>query len=162
MIKIKATPINEHDFAPFGTFCNMEEPEGYALEGELHRFYPDRMSESCTGRLAFSPMTVKKPDRMIVTQVERHTTTPEMLLPLNDDMIIHVSPASGDTPVTSLTKAFLVKKGTMVKINTAIWHLAPLPCKSDLLKVIVILPECTYANDCKVVELKEDQQFEIE
>lgn len=26
---------------------------------------------------------------------------------------------------------------------------------------MIILPECTYANDCTVVDLPEDQQFEI-
>ena len=49
-----------------------------------------------------------------------------MILPLNDDMILHVAPASAGTPVPELTKAFIVPKGTLVKINTAIWHLAPL------------------------------------
>ena len=46
-----------------------------------------------------------------------------MILPLNDDMILHVAPASAGTPVGQLSKAFLVPKHTLVKINTAIWHL---------------------------------------
>ena len=33
---------------PFGVYYDYLNPEGYALEGEIHKFYPDRISESCT------------------------------------------------------------------------------------------------------------------
>ena len=45
--------------------------------------------------------------------------------------------------------------------DAAVWHLAPLPATKEQLTAIVILPECTYANDCTVVDLKPEQQFEI-
>ena len=44
MREVKAIKINVADFAPYGTFCNMTEPEGYPLQGEIHKFYPDRIS----------------------------------------------------------------------------------------------------------------------
>jgi ureidoglycolate lyase len=84
-----------------------------------------------------------------------------MIMPLDDDMILHVAPASAGTPVTHLAKAFIVPKNTLVKMNAAIWHLAPLPATKDALTAMIILPECTYANDCTVVDLAEDEQFEI-
>ena len=96
-----------------------------------------------------------------ITQAEYHTTTPEIILPINDDMILHVAPASAGTPVPELTKAFIVPKGTLVKINTAIWHLAPLPVHEEELQAMIILPECTYANDCTVVDYPEKDQFVI-
>ena len=98
---------------------------------------------------------------MIITQQEYHTTTWEMILPLDDDMILHVAPASAGTPVTEYAQAFIVPKHTLVKMNAAIWHLAPLPANKDALTAMIILPECTYANDCTVVDLPADQQFEI-
>ena len=84
-----------------------------------------------------------------------------MILPLDDDMIIHVAPASGGAVVNDNVKAFIVPKNTLVKINTAIWHLAPLPVNNDFLTAMIILPECTYALDCTVIDLNEDEQFEI-
>lgn len=30
-----------------------------------------------------------------------------------------------------------------------------------LLNAMIVLPECTYVNDCTVVDLSEDQCFEI-
>ena len=120
MREVKAVKINAADFAPYGTFCNMTEPEGYPLSGEIHKFYPDRISGTC-----------------------------------------HVAPASGGTPVPELAKAFIVPKGCMVKINAAIWHLCPLPLNNDELHAMIILPECTYANDCTVVDFEEKDWFKI-
>ena len=161
MKKVKVMPLTRDAFSEFGEFYNMTEPAGYALEGAIHKFYPDRMTTTCTGRLAFSPLVVRRPDSMVITQQEYHTSTEELILPLNDDMIIHVAPASGGAVVTDHAKAFLVPKNTLVKLKAAIWHLAPLPATKDELTALIILPECTYANDCPVVDLKEDEQFEI-
>lgn len=162
MRTIKAKPITHEEFSAYGSFYSITEPKGYSLNGELHRFFPDRLTETYTTRTAFSPILVKKPEVMKITQAEYHTTTPEIILPLNDDMIIHVAPASAGTPVPQLAEAFIVPKGTLVKINTAIWHLAPLPVHVDELAAMIILPECTYANDCTVVDFAEDDYFVIE
>lgn len=159
---IKAVLINNEEFAPFGQFYKMNEPKGYALCGELHKYYPDRLVADSEHRVGYSPIVVKKPEKMVITQQEYHTTTWEMILPLNDDMVLHVAPASAGTLVPELVKAFIVPKGTLVKINTAIWHLAPLPVSKEELNAMIILPECTYANDCTVVDLKPEQYFEIE
>ena len=69
--------------------------------------------------------------------------------------------ASGGIAVSELTKAFLVPKGCMVKINAAIWHLCPLPANNEVLHAMIVLPECTYANDCTVVEFEEKDWFKI-
>ena len=63
--------------------------------------------------------------------------------------------------MTEQAQAFIVPKHTLVKMNAAIWHLAPLPASKEQLTAMIILPECTYANDCTVVDLPEEQQFEI-
>ena len=160
MRQVKATKISAANFAPYGTDCQMTEPEGYALQGEIHRFYPDRISGTCMGSLGFSPIAVKKDDR-VVKMAEYHTTTWEGIVALDDDMIIHVAPASGGTPVPELAEAFIVPKGSMVKLNAAIWHLCPLPVNQEVLHAMIILPECTYANDCTVVEFEEKDWFQI-
>jgi len=79
MRAIKAEALTREAFAPFGTFYSMTEPEGYSLNGEIHRFFPDRIAETYPTRVGFSPILVKKPEEMKITQVEYHTTTPEMI-----------------------------------------------------------------------------------
>lgn len=161
MRQVKIQPLTQEEFSPFGQFYAYDKPQGYALCGALHQFFPDRLTADSTHRVGYSPIVVKKPEKMVITQQEYHTTTWEMILPLDDDMILHVAPASAGTPVTQHAKAFLVPKHTLVKLNAAVWHLAPLPASREALTAMIILPECTYANDCTVVDLPEDQQFEI-
>lgn len=105
MREVKAVKINAADFAPYGTFCNMTEPEGYPLSGEIHKFYPDRISGTCVGSMAFSPIAVRKDER-VVKMAEYHTTTWEGIVALDDDMIIHVAPASGRYTCTGTDESF--------------------------------------------------------
>ena len=161
MREIKVQELTKEAFAPFGQYYSMDKPEGHALCGELHSFYPDRVTAPAFHNVGYSPIVVKKPAEMLITAVEYHTTTCEMILPLNDDMILHVAPASAGTPVPDETKAFLVPKNTLIKMNAAIWHLAPMPANAEALNAMIILPECTYANDCTVVDLKPEEQFVI-
>ena len=161
MRQVNVEALTHEAFAPFGQFYPMTSPQGYALCGKLHQFFPDRLTADSNHRVGYSPILVKKPKKMIITQQEYHTTTWEMLLPLNDDMILHVAPASAGTPVTHLARAFLVPKNTLVKLNAAIWHLAPLPVNNDLLHIMIVLPERVYANDCIVCDYPEEDWFEI-
>ena len=161
MFSIKAEPITNEAFAPFGKFYSMSDPQGYALNGALHRYFPDRVTASAYKNIGFSPIVVNKPEKYIITQQEYHTTTWEIIMPLNDDMILHCAPASAGTPVNEFAKAFIVPKNTLVRLNAAIWHLCPLPKTEKQLNALIVLPECTYANDCTVVDLPEEQQFEI-
>lgn len=162
MKTIKVEKLSKEAFAPFGSYYDMANPEGYPLSGEIHRFFPDRLTAYHQGQVAFSPILVKKPAQMKITQIEYHTTTCEIIMPLNDDMILHVAPPSAGKPLPEYTKAFLVPKNTIIKMNACVWHLAPLPANVDELTAMIVLPECTYMNDCIVVNLKEDEQFIIE
>ena len=67
MKQIKAVPITHEAFAPFGQFYTMDKPEGYALCGELHKFFPDRLTADSVHRVGYSPIVVKKPEKMITT-----------------------------------------------------------------------------------------------
>lgn len=160
MKEIKAVPITRDGFCNFGMFYEMEKPESYPLSGENYRFYPDRLTGIGTGNIGFSPLFVKNNERIIKT-IEYHTYAWEGIIPLNDSMIIHVAPPSAGIPVINYTQAFIVPKGCMVKINAAVWHLAPLPLSVEELHAIIVLPECTYVNDCHTVNLKSDDWFQI-
>ena len=163
MRTVKLEKITKEAFAPFGQYHLSLSPDGYALHGEIHSFYPDRVSiPGQAAELSFSTLTVRKPEKLIISQVEYHTTTSEVIIPLNDDMIVHVAPPSAGKPVPDFTKAFLVPKGTVVKLNACVWHLAPIPANLPALNALIVLPTATYINDCTVVDLKEDEKFIIE
>ena len=107
MKKVKIEALTRDAFANFGEFYDIVNPDGHFLSGAIHKFYPDRMTTNCSERLAFSPLVIRKPDSMVITQQEYHAHAEELILPLDDDMIIHVAPASGGQLVTDRVKAFL-------------------------------------------------------
>ena len=57
MRTIKAEPLTRETFAPFGTFYSMTEPEGYSLNGEIHRFFPTESRRHIQPELDFLPFS---------------------------------------------------------------------------------------------------------
>jgi len=164
MRKIKLQPLTLEAFAPFGSFASVLTPEGPSLQGELHTFYRESSRFFFQGSLpiGFSPIAVKKPEKMVITCAEYHNSTCEAIMAVNDDFVLHVSPANGGVPSPESTKAFLVPKGVIVTLYPGVWHLCPLPYKEPLLHALIVLPERTYMNDICVVNFKDDECFEIE
>lgn len=162
MKTIKAVPITAENFKPYGSFASLLNPSGNCFPGDA-TFYPDQVELNVQGGkpVTFSPLTVKKPERMIVDTAEYHNYTGEGVFVIDDDAVIHVAPPSNHVIVPEKTEAFIVPKGTLVKLNTGVWHLAALPVHNDLLHVMIILPERTYGNDCTVCSYPEDRQVEI-
>ena len=162
MKTIKAVPITAENFKPYGSFANFLNPTGNCFPGDA-TFYPDQIELNIQGGkpVTFSPLTVQKPEKMIVDKAEYHNYTGEGVFVIDDDAIIHVAPPSNKVIVPEKTEAFIVPKGTLVKLNTGVWHLAALPVNNDLLHVMIILPERVYANDCIVCEYPEEDWVEI-
>lgn len=158
MRQIQAKPITEENFREFGSFTDLMNPKGYSL-GD---FYQDRLKMHSSGsmQMAFSPLLIHKPEKKIVKTAEYHNYTQEGILCLDDDVVMHVAPA-GKEPVPELTEAFLVPKGTMVVLNTAVWHLSAIPLNLETAHVLIALPERTYANDCIVYDYPEEKWVEI-
>jgi len=158
MRKIVARLITIEGFAPYGSYTNVLNPSG----NHLGDFYNDPVLLPVSGdmSIAFSPLVSRKPERIIVSEAEYHNTTGEGILLLDDDAVIHVAPPGKD-PVPELTEAFIVPKGTIVKLNVGVWHLAPIPVNNEIMHVMIVLPERVYANDCTVVQYALDDQIEI-
>lgn len=158
MRTIKAQMLTAEAFSQYGMFYNLTEPTGNCLGA----FYNDKVALPVSGEVpvTFSSLVTEKADRMIVDSAEYHNYTGEGILPLNGDVVIHVAPATKE-PVPDKTEAFIVPKGTVVKLNTGVWHLAPMPVKEDVVHVLIVLPERVYANDCYVVDYPEEDWMEI-
>lgn len=161
MKQVKSHKITAELFSPFGIFYNFDEKKDFPLTGDGFKFYPDRIVADSVTRIGFSMLTVQRKTPRIINTAEYHRTTWEIVIPLNDDAIIHVSPASVGSIETDNVQAFIVPAKTIVKINTGIWHLAPLPINKEELQALIILPETTYMNDCVIEKLDDENSFEI-
>lgn len=158
-MKIKAQKLSQEAFAPYGSFTDFLHPTGHSLGA----FYPDRLLFPVSGAMpvGFSPLSVDRPERYLVTAAEYHNSTAECILPLDADVVIHVAPPSKG-PVPELTKAFLVPRGTMVRLDVGVWHLCPLPVDQPHVTLLIALPQRIYQNDCIVMEYPPEQAIEIE
>jgi ureidoglycolate lyase len=163
MRTIKAVPITNENFRPYGAFANMLNLTGNRFPGEGSTFYPDPVQLFVSGnvQIAFSPLTVDKPEKMLVTKSEYHDFTGEGIFFIDDDAVMHVAPPSSHVITPEKTEAFIIPKGTLVKLNTGVWHLSPYPIHNDVLHLMIVMPERVYANDCVVCDFPESEYIEI-
>jgi len=165
MRTIKAKALSVDGFLPFGFYANMIDPDAQRLGAPPIEFFRDMIQEDL-GRdstVSFSTCRIEKRD-LIINVSECHSKTAEGLMPLDNDVLIHVAPAVADGAGVPLgdMEVFVVPKGTMVVLLRGVWHHAPFVFNSDSANILVILPERAYANDCVVVESDEADYIRIE
>jgi ureidoglycolate lyase len=160
MKEIKAKDLTRENFNALGTFEKITEPT--LKSGRPVEFYPDlvrlfvgqNIASICVCRVAKRPYDV--------TGIEMHRNCGEGIMPIDGDIIVHLAPSSrnGVFPVDKI-EAFRVPKGTFVALHRGVWHLAPFAVDKDVVNVLVVLPERTYAEDCVFYEIPEDQRIKI-
>ncbi len=164
MRTVKVKELSLESFAPYGTFGDMINPDALKLGEEPIEFYRDMVpvdfGVSNIGLFSVCRVLKRPP---VVDVTEYHSGCGEGNLPLDGDILIHVGPASanGVVPVEDF-EVFRVPKGTFVSIKPGVWHHAPFAMDTDCVNTVIILPERTYANDCFVYEIPEDDQIQIE
>ena len=158
MRKIETVHLSKDAFEEFGSYYDFLNPTGH----NLGDFYHDHILYPVSGKepIGFSALLAHRKEEMIVTAAEYHNTTAEILLPMDGDIIVHVAPPS-NKPIPEQTRAFLVPKGTLVRLNTGVWHLAPFARGQEVVHVMVALPERIYKNDCVIVDYKEEDYIQI-
>lgn len=164
MPKVKVEELTVEAYKPFGTFVNMLNPDTEFIGESPIRFHRDMATLAMAhprSLPAFSICRVEKRP-LIIDVTEMHTYTAEGNIPLDGDALIHVAPATpnGVCPKDKI-RVFRVPQGTFVTTHAGVWHHAPFAITGNVLNMVIILPERTYANDCLVVPLEKHEQIEI-
>ncbi len=152
-------------FQKYGTFTKLIDNLGRPPAGRAVTFTPDmiQMQLGTTSTASFSICRVEPRDPVINFN-EYHNQCCEGILPLDGDILVHVAPASH--PARPFPKdeieVFAVPQGTMVVLRPGVWHGAPYAAADKPVNVLVVLPERTYATDCAVVRLSEEEQVSID
>jgi len=165
MKTVRVEELSVEQFLPFGFFANLINPDTEKLGTPPVEFFRDMVQQDMGGTsiVSFSTCRIEKREP-IIDATEYHTAVGEGILPLDNDILIHVAPATPPDAGIPLDKlrVFRVPKGTMVVIRPAVWHNAPFTVNDTPANVLIVLPERIYANDCNVVELKEPDRIRIE
>ena len=129
MRTVKVEKLNVEKFLPFGFYANLINPDAEKIGCPPIEFFRDMVQLDLGGIsiASFSTCRVEKRD-MVIDVTECHTLTGEGILPIDNDVLIHVGPATPDGDPLPLDKfrVFLVPKGTMVCLRPGVWHHGPI------------------------------------
>ena len=111
---------------------------------------------------SFSITQVKKALGTTIIALEQHAHCGEASMSLDGDMLVYFAPAGLTYPaVLDQVEAFLVPKNVMLTIRPGVWHCMPFVVSGEEIHILNVLPERTYANDCTMHVLKEEERIEI-
>jgi len=164
MKTVKIEELSVEKFLPFGSYAQHVNPKAEKIGAPPVEFFRDMVQLDLGGAaiVSFSTCRVEKREP-IIDVTEYHTATGEGILPLDNDILIHVGPATPPGSPLPLDKirVFRVPKGTMVILHPGVWHHAPFTINDAPTNVLIVLPVRTYANDCKVFPLAEAERIRI-
>jgi len=162
---VKVEALSVEAFLPFGFYADMIDPSAVKIGASPVEFFRDMVQQDLGGAsiVSFSTCRVEKRD-LVIDVSEVHSFAGEGILPLDNDVLIHVGPATPPDAGVPLDefRVFRVPQGTMVVLRPGVWHHGPLTANDVPANVLIVLPERTYANDCEVVELDEAEKIAIE
>lgn len=148
--------LTAQEFAPFGTFSSLTPPDSVPLvDDAVIAFWPDcggvlSLGPLCSNEVAIGICQVRWRE-LCITTAEIHTYGGEAILPLDEDIYLHLAPPSADDqfPNAEAFKVFFVPKGTCVILKAGVWHHAPYTTKEgSVVNTLILLPQRTYHNDC--------------
>lgn len=163
MREIKVKPLTLENFKKYGSFSKMINPAGDDDANRM-QFFADRevMELGNTHMAAFSTTRVTNALPPVIVAIEQHAHCGEGILSLDGDMIVYFAPAQMKYPaVLDHVEAFIIPQGTFVTIRPGVWHCMPFTLNTKVINVLNVLPERTYANDCVMNILKEEERIRI-
>ncbi len=164
MPKVKVESLTIEGFLPYGYFSRLTDPVGETIGCPPVEFFRD-MLQLDLGLETKASVSVchlqKRPD--VVSGIEYHNSCGELVLPLDNDILICVAPASaGDAIPYDKIRIFYVPKATCVVLRPGVWHYAPFVAQGEYANVLIVLPERIYAKDCRIFELQAHERVTIE
>lgn len=164
MRSVKIEKLTVESFAPYGWYADMLHPRGEHIGANPVKFFRDMLRLDLPASPSFSICRVETRS-LVVDVTEIHNHTAEAAMCLDADTLMHFGPATptGVCPHEKF-RVFFVPKGTLVVTHAGVWHHAPfLFDKSvEAANTMIVLPERTYANDCVVVELPDEDRLRID
>jgi len=164
MREVKVEQLTLEAYKPFGTYANLINPTDEKLGAAPVEFFRDQLQIEVDGNNSWSYSCCRVQKRENVIDIlEFHTGCGEVVLPLDQDILLQVAPATAsenDIPLDKM-RVFYVPKGTAITIKSGVWHWGPFATEDTPANILINLPERTYANDCVVKELAKEDHIKI-
>jgi ureidoglycolate lyase len=164
MRTIQVRQLSDAAFRQYGVFQNLLDNEGLAAASvNKAGFFADliTLNFGTTTLPSVSVCHVKREEKNIINFVEAHKYTCEGLLPLDADVIIYTGRLIRGEPGLETIEAFVVPRGTFVKLEPLILHGRQFVTESDEAHILCMLPQRTFNNDMIAKFLGEQEKLEI-
>ena len=166
MKTVKVQKRTREAFHKYGDYAQLIDPMSEPATGPkdaVCAFFRDMLPLDLGGAVpSFSTCRIL-PRPMVVTDAEFHNYTCEAAMPLDQDAVFWVAPASAASELDAdEVEAFLVPQGTIIKLRPGVWHHAAFATENKPLNVMIVLPERAYLNDIWCVSVPADQQVTVE
>jgi len=162
---IKVEKLTLEAYKPFGTFSNLINPSDEKLGTPPVEFFRDQLQIDVNSNNNWSYSCCRVEKRPLVIDIlEYHSSCGEVVLPLDNDILLQVAPASvnGEPLPLDKMRVFYVPHGTAITIKPGVWHWGPFTYNNTPANILINLPERTYANDCIVVNLEKEDFIKID
>lgn len=157
MLNIQPAELSNTEFKKFGYILSQQTGEP-STENEDLEFWSNLSEFSISGKVSAGVMFGKE-RHPIITTLERHEATPEVLVALKGDSVICVGRSSGDE--IDKIEAFYLEQGDAVCLSERTWHWAPIPVGNSKSKFLVLFSSGTPSNDLYTKELKEKIKIKV-
>lgn len=159
---LKPEQLTREAFREFGDYeILLELPETRSRGSVDSGFFPDAIQIENGGKSASFSITRVSGKSSVIKSIEYHSATYEGILPLDNDIYIFAGPAYWYLKTDEI-RLFKVPKCTLVKLKPGTLHGSPISADGKPANVLIILPERTYSNDCKFIDLEEKDYINIE
>ena len=151
MNHLSAVRINDKEIAGYGSMITDPPYEPMADGPEFTYFGRTQLIE-IPGRVSTGILKCKLRD-FIVSQLERHIETPEVLTAISGNSVIVMAKPDDVSGEFSSLRAFRIPQGSSFVMKKGTWHWIPFPISDDESVFQVMFAENTEENDLETVQL---------
>ncbi|WP_338818225.1 ureidoglycolate lyase [Neomoorella thermoacetica] len=156
MKKIKVKPLNRDGFKMYGQIIELPSTTSDTDDGTL-RWWGKVAGLPADGPVGVGIMQVQRRN-FLVTKMEYHVKTAEMIIPLQGSSILTVGYSAGNKSEPEEAGAFFFPPGQAVVLNKGVLHWLPFPLQETAVFAVVFRAG-TPADDMHFCELERNSGY---
>jgi ureidoglycolate hydrolase len=154
--------LRPESFESFGSLIDISPGKPPTFEADFFTYFDSVALCDTGGKASFSILTIL-PRPLYLDTIEKHKSTPEVMISINCDVIFIVAHSKTDIlgvekelPDPETAEAFLLKAGQGVIMNAGVWHWVPFT-ESEQARMIFMYKQGTVqTGDALSLDLKEE------
>lgn len=149
-MRVQVAELTQHAYAPFGQFVSAPHHEP-TIEADIVRYWADLAGFEIGGPIDVGWVTMRQRP-LVLTELERHFHTVEVVIPLDGVMLLPVAigrpPLAQETPPRPEDiRGFYLRPGQMVTYAPGTWHFGGFPLTTSEASFLVLTRRGTADSD---------------